>query len=53
MKICLEVWERLGNFLVSNEQQPCVCANPNNFMYKNTGKYCYAENMLMRLIILK
>ena len=24
MKICLEVWERLGNFLVSNEQQPCV-----------------------------
>ena len=25
----------------------------NNFMYKNTGKYCYAENMLMRLIILK
>ena len=26
---------------------------PNNFMYKNTGKYCYAENMLMRLIILK
>ena len=25
----------------------------NNFMYKNTGKYCYAENMLMRLKILK
>ena len=52
MKICLEVWERLGNFLVflmnSNPVYPS-----NNFMYKNTGKYCYAENMLMRLKILK